>query len=120
MSKVKLRAVTDENLDVGLDDTFVEEAKTEIQTQHSEPKTVREMVGVAARTLKRWIEEMRSAEADLEADKAAATAEFEKTVADARNLMEDRHTKADLDLKQLRETMKSLEPARADLAEKVS
>ena len=120
MSKVNLRAVTVDEGDVGLDENFAAEAKAEIQAETSLPKTVREMVNVAAVTLKRWIAEMRRMESDLEADKASATAEYEKTVAAAKIIMEDRHAKADADLKQLRETMKSLEPARADLAEKVS
>lgn len=112
MASPKLRAVTTD--DVGLGEDFVEEAREAAQ----KAPTVRELVSVSARTLKKWIEQMKREEGAREALKASATAEYERTVAEAKQLMEEIHAKADADLKELRETMKHLEPARAALSEK--
>jgi hypothetical protein len=112
MASPKLRAVTDDGVNLGED--FVEEARKEAQ----KTPTVRELVSVSARTLKKWIEQMKQEESAREALKASATAEYDRTVADAKQLMDEIHAKADADLKELRETMKHLEPARAALSEK--
>jgi len=81
-------------------------------------KMIMELVSLTAKMLKSWIETMRKYEAECEAEKAAAHKAYDEAVAIAAADRDLRVEKADSDLRQLRETMKELEPARSALAEK--
>jgi hypothetical protein len=101
-----------------IDEEFSEAVDTELARDPSEPKrSVRTMIATTGKSLKRFVDQMRLKETELEATKAAATAEYERAVASAKLIRDNCHQETDADLHQIRTTLEVLDPVRAKLAE---
>lgn len=100
------------------DDDLLEAVDNALSSEPGKPKrSVRTMISNAGNVLKRIVEQARKKEAELEAIKATATADYERTVADAKALRDKCHEETDADLFQIRTTLEVIDPARAKLAE---
>ncbi|PBC01767.1 hypothetical protein [Mesorhizobium sp. WSM3860] len=107
MPAVQTPLVSEEELSTALDETLEQDT----------PPSVRSMIANTGKTLKRFVDQMRRKETELEGVKAAATAEFERVVALAKMVRDNCHAETDADLHQIRTTLEVLDPARAKLSE---
>ncbi|TIS17232.1 MAG: hypothetical protein E5X10_04435 [Mesorhizobium sp.] len=106
MPAVQTPLVSDEDMSSALEEQLEQDA----------PPSVRSMIANTGKTLKRFVDQMRRKETELEGVKAA-TAEFERVVALAKMVRDNCHAETDADLHQIRTTLEVLDPARAKLSE---
>ncbi|BCH11992.1 hypothetical protein MesoLj131c_62500 [Mesorhizobium sp. 131-3-5] len=100
------------------DDDLLAAVDNALSAEADKPKrSVRTMISNAGNVLKRIVEQARKKEAELEAIKATATADYERIVADAKAVRDKCHQDTDADLFQIRTTLDVIDPARAKLAE---
>ena len=76
------------------------------------------VISASSETLSGWLEAFRRDEGELESMKALASKEYQETMEAASARRDQLHKEADAALAAIRLSVKSLEPARAELAER--